>query len=384
MQSNNNIPEKAPKFPSEMVQANSIDEIETRALVLEGAGYPFKLSIMEPPKIEMFDRDLFEQYAKEQWLGSAVSEGSYLFDQKILPDFGFKVITAVPNNSIISEDTSIVLLVNENKQKIFDSQNKDINLTSVESNLSFDDIIGQKHAKSKCKVIKKYFKTPEIFGDWTPKNVLFYGPPGTGKTMLAKSLANELDATLYLVKATNLIGDHVGDGARQIHELFETASNNSPSLIFLDEIDSIALHRNFQALRGDVSEIVNSLLSEMDGISDNEGVVTIAATNNPEQLDYAVRSRFEDEFNFTLPDKKERIAILDKYIETLPIKVEPTSKLLAELTKGMSGRDIKEKILKSSLHHAISNDNEVISMEDIRNALKNAKPKDSSPKNMFI
>jgi len=347
---------------------------EAKAVVVEGAGFPFKLPVMDVSNLEVENKELFEIYAKEQWIGSLAVEGSYLFDQRILPDFAFKIITAYPNNSIIGENTSIVLLNSD--------KNKDI--LSVKSDLSLDDVIGQQKAKTKCKVIMKYLKNPEKFADWAPRNILFYGVSGTGKTMLAKALSNELDVSLYLIKATNLIGDHVGDGAASIHDLFEKAGKNSPSVIFIDEIDAIGLHRKYQSIRGDVSEIVNALLTEMDGINNNEGIITIAATNNPEQLDYGIRSRFEDEFEFTLPDEKERIAILNKYMDSLPIAIKPTSKQLADLTKGFSGRDIKEKMLKSSLHKAISEESDEITIEHVKYALDNYYKENSSPKNMFV
>jgi AAA family ATPase len=368
------------KLPKEQIFHNpnvSIASVkiskEAKAVVVEGIGFPFKLPVMDVSNLEVNNKELFEVYAKEQWMGSLAVEGTYLFDQRILPDFAFKIITAYPNNSVIGEDTSIVLLSNDNKKDIL----------SVKSNLSLDDVIGQEKAKSKCKVIMEYLKNPEKFADWAPRNILFYGVSGTGKTMLAKALSNELDVSLYLIKATNLIGDHVGDGAFSIHDLFEKAGKNSPSVIFIDEIDAIGLHRKYQSIRGDVSEIVNALLTEMDGINSNEGIVTIAATNNPEQLDYGIRSRFEDEFEFVLPDEKERVSIFNKYIVSLPIPIKPTAKQLANLTKGFSGRDIKEKVLKSSLHKAISEEANEITMDHINYALGNYYKENNSPKDMF-
>lgn len=325
--------------------------------------------------IEITDTALFEQYARDQWSGLVACEDSFLFDQKIIPDYAFKIVSVTPNNSIISDTTKIQIIIDDI------DKNKDIN--TIKTNLTLSDIVGQENAKNKVKIIKKYIENPESFGLWAPKNILFYGLPGTGKTMLVKALANELDVPLYLIKATSLIGDHVGDSASKIHELFEKASKNSPSIIFIDEIDAIALHRIFQSLRGDVSEIVNSLLTEMDGISENTAVITIGATNNPSSLDYAVRSRFEEEIEFKLPNDKERFEIFENNIKTMPLKCDLDINKLVKISKNMSGRDIKEKILKTSLHHAIANNKDEILMDDIDYAISVSKIKNTDIKGMF-
>lgn len=342
-------------------------------VVLKTAGYPFDFELMENA-LEITDKRLFEQYARDQWLGMEVASGAYLFDQKIIPDFAFKVISAKPENSIISENTKINIII---------EKNKDSTLKSTKSNVKLSDVIGQENAKNKIKVIEKFLKNPESFGIWAPKNVLFYGNPGTGKTMLVKGLAGEVNVPLYLVKATSLIGEHVGDASSKIHDLFEKASKNSPSIIFIDEIDAIALHRSFQALRGDVSEIVNALLTEMDGIEENESVITICATNNPSSLDNAIRSRFEEEIEFKLPEDDERKEIFKRNIETLPLECDADIDKLVKLSKNMSGRDIKEKILKTALHHAIANDKDIVDMKDIDYAVKSSKIKTNTVKGMF-
>jgi len=342
-------------------------------VIIKPIGYPFDFSIMDD-KIEITNTKLFEEYAREQWLGLAVREKSHLFDQKIIPDYGFEIVTAKPNNSIISENTKIKSITDE-----IDNTNEN----KIKSNITFSDIIGQQNAKNKVKVITKYLENPESFGPWAPKNILFYGLPGTGKTMLVKALANELEVPLYLIKATSLIGEHVGDSSSKIHDLFKKASENTPSIIFIDEIDAIALHRSFQSLRGDVSEIVNALLTEMDGISENESVITIGATNNPTSLDYAVRSRFEEEIEFKLPDDDERLAILENNLKTMPLEYDLNLDKIVKLTKGLSGRDLKEKVLKTSLHNAISNDCDKITMNHIDYAIKSTKIKNSDVKGMF-
>lgn len=366
MKSNNKKPEIKMSNTTKKT-TTTIEEIEAKKVTLEAVGYPFNFNYMESAQLEISNKKLFEEYAKEQWLGIEAKKEGFLFDQKIVPDYGFKILEVEPENSIITEETKIIII--DNKLTLKEEN------TPLKYNVNFDDIIGQKNAKNKIKIIKKYMENPEIFGQWAPQNILFYGLPGTGKTMLAKALSNNLNIPLYLVKATSLIGDHVGDSARQIHELFESASKNAPSLIFIDEIDAIALHRQYQSLRGDVSEIVNSLLTELDGINPNEGVVTIAATNNVGFLDTAVRSRFEEEIEFTLPTTEERKEILQKNIETMPIKVNIDIDKVAKMSKNMSGRDIKQKILKTSLHHAFSEGKDEMDMKDIEYAFKQSKVK---------
>lgn len=354
---------------------SSFNEVETKVLVLETAGYPFNFGLLEGPNLEISDKVLFEQYAIDQWSGTSVRTGSYLFDQKIIPDFAFKIITAYPEDSVIGDNTSIEIVIPDVE--------KNDSIKRIKSNVFFDDVVGQENAKKKSKLIYKYLQDPEKFGNWAPKNVLFYGLPGTGKTMLAKALSNELNINLFLVKATSLIGDHVGDAANKIHDLYETALKSAPSLIFIDEIDAIALHRSFQSLRGDVSEIVNSLLTEMDGINPNDGVVTIAATNNPSSIDFAIRSRFEEEIEFKLPNDDERREIFELNLNTFPMDYELDIEKLVKLSKRMSGRDIKEKILKTALHNAIINDKEKVTMDDIYFALDINKYKKEEIKGMF-
>jgi AAA family ATPase len=343
-----------------------------RLVVLRPIGYPLR-DFHKGTPVGVTDEKLFEIYAKEQWMGNLVVRGDYLFDQRIIPDFAFQVLKVLPSGEVtISEETKIRL-----SKGTFDPSWKGA------TEVHFEDIVGHERTKRKCRVVMEYLRDPKRFGPWAPKNVLFYGPPGTGKTMAAKALSHETASSLFLVRATELIGEYVGDGSKRIHELYRQALESVPSIVFIDEFDAIGLDRSHQSVRGDVSEVVNALLTELEGIRENRGVVTIAATNNPPMLDPAIRSRFEEEIEFKLPDPKERLEILQKYADQLPIPIRADLGEYVGRTEGFSGRDLKEKLLKAALHKAILDDASEIGPEHLEAALKAIPPKSRPPKEMF-
>ena len=344
--------------------------IGARFVLLRPAGYPLKSVFQEHPEVS--DASLFERYAREQWFGERLVPGGYLFDSRLYPDYAFQVVKVSPPSSLMGSRTRVAV---EQKEKP---------KNNVQYDVSFADIIGQETAKRKVKIVERFLKEPERFGRWAPRNILFYGLPGTGKTMIAKALSAETGVPMLAVKSTTLIGEFVGEGARQIHNLYEKAEEMAPCIIFIDELDAIALDRRYQDLRGDVSEIVNSLLTEMDGISCRKGVCTIAATNQMEMLDASVRSRFEEEIEFKLPDKKERLALLEKNAATMPVPMEDVSlEEIASITEGFSGRDLVEKVLKAALHHAIMEESSITQRhieETVARAKKQYRP---PPRDMF-
>lgn len=354
------------------VQGSKLDRSRAtgaKYILLRSAGYPLKSLFQEYPVVS--DPRLFELYAREQWYGEPVKPGCYLFDRRLYPDFAFKVLKVHPRFSVVGSETRIEVERQAEPKK-------------TECDVRFEDVIGQETAKRKVKIVEKFLAAPESFGKWAPRNVLFYGLSGTGKTMIAKALSTEAKVPMLPVKATSLIGEFVGEGARQIHSLYEKAEEIAPCIIFIDELDAVALDRRYQDLRGDVSEIVNSLLTEMDGIHKRNGVCTIAATNKIEFIDSSIRSRFEEEIEFKLPSIEERLAILEKNAATLPLEMEGVNlKDVAKATDGFSGRDLVEKVLKAALHHAIMDESK-ITLGHIENAVSKAK-KDykEPPKEMF-
>lgn len=347
-----------------------IEEIEreesiltpAETVVLRPAGFPLRTPGEDKPlRITTDNPLLFQAYATDQWRGQRVKRGDFLFDQETFPNFAFEVTDVLPEGACITSTTRVVL---ESPQK---------STSNMKTQVTFDDIIGNESAKQKCRIIQKYLASPERFGDWAPRNILFYGPPGTGKTMTALALANESKVPISLSKATELIGTFVGEGAKRVHDLYAEAANSSRSIIFIDELDAIGLDRKYQSIRGDVSEVVNALLAEMDGVKPNIGTVTVGATNAPVFLDSAIRSRFEEEIEFKLPTIDERIKMLHHYAGKLPIPVKADLDRFASELDGASGRDIKEKFLKVALHAAMLRDAQVIDNALLNESLEKMK-----------
>jgi AAA family ATPase len=343
----------------------SIEVPSAESIVLRDMGYPFR--VKGDPRstgLEVDSEDLFADYAREQWMGTIVHQGLYLFDRYIMPDYAFQVIEVEPKESIISKDTKIHL------------QSQSTATESVSTRLvTLDEVVGHEPIKRKCKLILEYLQNPSIFGEWAPRAVLFYGPPGTGKTMTAQAVANQANAKIFFAKASDLIGVHVGDGGRRISTLFDDARKNSPSIIFIDELDAIGLTRSFQSIRGDVAEVVTALLGELDHTAEASGVVVIGATNALPLIDPAIRNRFDTVFEFALPNTAERLGILQYYSKRLPLEIEIDLHDVAKLTEGLSGRDLRDRILKESLHIAISDGSSTITSEIVRGILDKVKTK---------
>ena len=336
-----------------------------KRIVLRDMGYPFRVKgDPRPTGLEIDSEELFADYAREQWMGTIVRQGLYLFDRYIMPDYAFQVLEVEPKESIISKDTKIQL------------QSRSTATESVSTRLvTLDEVVGHNAIKRKCKLILKYLQNPSIFGEWAPRAVLFYGPPGTGKTMTAQAVANQANAKIFFAKASDLIGVHVGDGGRRISTLFDDARKNSPSIIFIDELDAIGLARSFQSIRGDVSEVVTALLGELDQTAEASGVVVIGATNALPLIDPAIKNRFDTVFEFALPNIEERLDILQFYSKRLPLKIEIDLREVAKMTEGLSGRDLRDRILKECLHIAISDESSTITSEIVRGVLDKVKTK---------
>jgi AAA family ATPase len=357
------------------------DESQSLAItkiVLQPVGYPMRLSEYSSSQsdLEIDDYDLFQAYAQDQWIGLTVSEGEYLFDQMILPDFAFKILKIIPKKAQrIGNDTKFEISISlDPKSRRFES-------------IGFSDIVGNERAIEKCKVIQEFMYHPEKFGKWTPKNVLFFGEPGTGKTLTARALASECQSQILIRKGTSMIGLHVGDGANKIHALFSKARKIAKSLgaaiIFIDEIDAIGLSRSYQMVRGDVVEVSTALLSEMDGMSENYGVILIGATNNIDLLDLGLRSRFEEEIRFELPSNEERIQMMKLFLGNTGLNYTIDFPEISKYLEGWSGRDIKEKLIKIAFHSAIISKTDKITTKQLVEILQKIKKMENHDSSLF-
>ncbi|MHA1909224.1 MAG: AAA family ATPase [Candidatus Thorarchaeota archaeon] len=339
------LPSTSRETSKQPSQKRKFEVSSAKLVVLKGASLPFRLK--GDPKsigVETDNEELFQDYAKEQWMGTVLRKGMFLFDKFVIPDYAFQVVEVEPEESVITHETVVRL-----ESDIFAQ-------TSSRHRITLNDVIGHDSVKKKCRLVLRYLQDPSQFGEWAPRAVLFHGPPGTGKTMTATALANEGEARIFLAKASDLIGIHVGDGGRRISAVFEEARKQAPSIIFVDELDAIGLSRSFQAIRGDVSEVVTALLGELDRTGDESGVVVVGATNAVQMIDPAIRSRFDTVFEFPLPSSEERMKILELYAQKLPIPLNVRLELIVAKTEGLSGRDLRDRVLKEALHEAISED----------------------------
>ncbi len=235
------------------------------------------------------------------------------------------------------------------------------NIEPIKSDVTFDDIGGISDVKIELEEIIDFMKNPtryKNFGARMPRGVLLVGPPGVGKTMIAKAVAHEAGVPFYYQSGASFVQIYVGMGAKRVHELFSAAKKNSPSIIFIDEIDAVGKKRDGQ--RNDEREAtLNQLLTEMDGFEGSSGVIVVAATNKIEVLDSALlrAGRFDRRVFVELPTKKERESILSKYLQKVPHDLDV--KAVANMTVGFNGAALAALVNEAALLSLRENDFQV-------------------------
>ncbi len=246
------------------------------------------------------------------------------------------------------------------------------NLVQQRPKVRFSQIAGIEEAKAEVQEVVDFLRDPKKYqklGGNLPKGVLLIGPPGTGKTMLAKAIAAEADANFFSVHGSDFTEVFVGVGAKRVRQLFKQAEKNQPAIIFIDEIDCVGKNRKFDT-HAEHQQTINSLLAAMDGFESSRGIVVLAATNRPEDLDEALLrpGRFDRKVHVPYPDMKGRRAILKTHAEGKPVlDREKALDVLAQTTPGMSGADLANLMNEAAIVCAQKNASE-ITLTDLESA----------------
>jgi cell division protease FtsH len=225
-----------------------------------------------------------------------------------------------------------------------------------DTGISFEDIAGIDEAKAEFEEIVSFLKEPErytLVGAKIPKGVLLVGPPGTGKTLLAKAIANEANVPFYSVAGSEFVEMFIGIGAARIRDLFKKASENTPCIVFIDEIDAVGRERGAGIGGGndEREQTLNQLLTEMDGFKENKGVIVVGATNRVDILDAALLrpGRFDRQITVGLPDRLGRIGILKVHAKNKPFAEDVSLVQLANRTPGFSGADLANLLNEAAI-----------------------------------
>lgn len=258
--------------------------------------------------------------------------------------------------------------IGKSKAQLFDGK--------LKVNVTFNDVAGLDEAKVEIMEIVDFLKSPKKYtelGGKIPKGALLVGPPGTGKTLIAKAVAGEAKVPFFSLSGSDFVEMFVGVGASRVRDLFKTAKEKAPCIIFIDEIDAIGRARGKNQMTGGNDErenTLNQLLTEMDGFSDNQGVIILAATNRADVLDRALMraGRFDRQIHVELPDLTEREAIFKVHTKSLKTSNDIDLNMLAKQTPGFSGADIANVCNESALIAARKNAKE-IAKQDFMDAI---------------
>jgi cell division protease FtsH len=240
--------------------------------------------------------------------------------------------------------------------------------------VTFDDVAGLEGVKKDLQEVIEFLEDPEKFqklGGRVPKGVLLNGPPGTGKTLLARAVAGESGVPFFSINGSEFIQMFVGVGAGRVRDLFKTAKEAAPAILFIDEIDAVGRHRGAGLGGGhdEREQTLNQILSEMDGFEPNESVIVMAATNRPDVLDPALLrpGRFDRHVTVDRPTQKGRVEIFGVHVRNVPLADDVDLKKLAAGTVGLTGADIQNLVNEAALW-ATRQGKDQVDMEDFEHA----------------
>ena len=287
----------------------------------------------------------FENYIKQQMLNKPITRGDILVIASIGQGIQFSATAVSPGKHVrVTPETVVEVLTKPVKPE-------DVSVPQV----TYEDIGGLGKELQKIReTVELPMKSPELFkrlGIAPPKGVLLHGPPGTGKTLIAKAVANETGATFKVINGPEIMSKFYGESEQKLRGLFEEAAENAPSIIFIDELDSIAPKR--ADVTGEVERrVVAQLLALMDGLEARGQVIVIGATNRVDDVDEALRrpGRFDREIEIGVPDKAGRLEILQIHTRSMPLEEDLNLEKLASLAHGFVGADLSALAREAAMH----------------------------------